>query len=67
MCSGVGKAREAVAAEIATGNPAGAHVSPRAGSAAVARRTDTRGAVDVDARVALVGDERLADVDPSAS
>ena len=60
----LGQPGEAVAAEVADGEP-----GRRAGRrreqdlAAVARRPDPRGAMDVDAGVALVGDERLADVD----
>ena len=58
------QAREAVAAEVADGEPGRSAGRCREQDlAAVARRADPRRAVDVDARVALVGDERLADVD----
>ncbi len=64
MCSGVGRPGEAVAAEVADGEAGrGAGRRREQDLAAVARRPDPRRAVDVDAGVALVGHERLADVD----
>ena len=55
---------QAVAAEVADGEPGrGAGRCREQDLAAVTRRPDPRGAMDVDAGVALVGHERLADVD----